>query len=376
MPKRLVLFVLLLVGLTACGGADVAPGSGAEEPALVTDADLDAAAFVGAEELRSLDLRALPLGNVPNRTTGFSARVSAQGSPAVPLDNTSQLAYVQRRGNNTRVVLRETRAEGRGGYRQVLVYNSAREVSSVAVSGDAQLLVFTAEARDGNAEVYALDRDGSRLGGAGRLVRLTNTGADESDVSMSLGGDLIVAIGAQNAFVLRQGLARRHVGPVVAVCAISDLLLMTAGVAGIGTIVERAGWVIDVVRWAGVAFLTWYAVTALLRARRAESLQAATGDTATLGRALRTAFALTWLNPHVYLDTVVLMGGIGSQLAPGDQAWFTAGAASASLLWFCAIGFGAQRLAPLFRRRAVWRCVDLLTGCMMLVIAAGLIRGG
>ena len=191
MPKRLVLFVLLLVGLTACGGADVAPGSGAEEPALVTDADLDAAAFVGAEELRALDLRALPLESVPSRATGFAARVSAQQSPAVPLDNTSQLAYVQRRGNNTRVVLRETRAEGRGGYRQVLVYNSAREVSSVAVSGDAQLLVFTAEARDGNAEVYALDRDGSRLGGAGRLVRLTNTGADESDVSMSLGGDLI-----------------------------------------------------------------------------------------------------------------------------------------------------------------------------------------
>lgn len=191
MPKRFVLFVLLLVGLTACGGTDVAPGLGAEEGALITDADLDAAALVGEGALRELDLRTLALQSVPNRTTGFSARVSAQRSPAVPLDNTSQLVYVQRRGNNYRLVLRETRAEGRGGYRQVLVYNSAREVSSVAVSGDAQLLVFTAESRDGDTEVYALDRDGSRLGDAGELVRLTDTEADEDDVSMSLDGSLI-----------------------------------------------------------------------------------------------------------------------------------------------------------------------------------------
>lgn len=189
MFRRWVLFSLLLVGLTACGG--VAPPPGAEEVALVTDADLDAAAFVGEAGLRELDLRSLPLGSVPDRATGLTPRVSAQQSTAVPLDNTSQLIYIQRRGDNTRLVLRETRAEGRGGYRQVLVYRSTREVSSVAVSGDAQLLVFAAESRDGNTEVYALDRDGSRLGDPGELVRLTDTEADEGDVSMSLDGSLV-----------------------------------------------------------------------------------------------------------------------------------------------------------------------------------------
>ena len=198
---------------------------------------------------------------------------------------------------------------------------------------------------------------------------LTSAGA-----GLLTGFTLIVAIGAQNAFVLRQGLARRHVGPVVAVCAISDLVLICAGVAGIGTIVEQAGWIIDVVRWAGVAFLTWYGVTALLRARRAESLQAATGESNTLGRALRTAFALTWLNPHVYLDTVLLLGSIAN--SNDSRWWFAAGAGLASIAWFTSLGFGARLAHRALSTPRAWQVLDVLIGLTMLAIAAGLAVGG
>jgi L-lysine exporter family protein LysE/ArgO len=187
------------------------------------------------------------------------------------------------------------------------------------------------------------------------------------------GLSLIVAIGAQNAFVLRQGLARRHVGAVVAVCAVSDLLLIVAGVAGIGTVVERAGWVIDVVRWGGVAFLTWYGVSTLLRARRAESLQAATGDGATLGRAVRTAFALTWLNPHVYLDTVLLLGSIAN--THDGRWWFAAGACTASIVWFTGLGYGARLAHRTLSTPRAWQVLDVVIGLTMLAIAVSLARG-
>lgn len=200
---------------------------------------------------------------------------------------------------------------------------------------------------------------------------LTSTGA-----GLVTGLSLIVAIGAQNAFVLRQGLARRHVGPVVAVCAISDLLLIMAGVAGIGTVVEQAGWVIDVVRWAGVAFLTWYGVSSLLRARRGDSLQAATGEDNTLGRAVRTAVALTWLNPHVYLDTVLLLGSIANTHGSGDRWWFAAGAGVASIVWFTGLGYGARLAHRTLSTPRAWRVLDVLIGLTMLAIAAGLALGG
>ena len=198
MLKRSLLFVLLAVVVAGCStDNDLTPGLGDRlgdgEAALITSADLDAAELVGAGELRSLALKQLDLRGVANRASGLDAvaGLSAQASQ-VPLDGSSQLAYVQQRGRNYRLVLRETRADGRGGgYKQVLIYNAEREVSSVAVSGDAQLLVFTAEAKDGNLEVYALDRDGTRLGRAGKLVRLTATDADESNVSMSLDGSLV-----------------------------------------------------------------------------------------------------------------------------------------------------------------------------------------
>ncbi len=187
---------------------------------------------------------------------------------------------------------------------------------------------------------------------------------------------LIIAIGAQNAFVLRQGLARRHVGPVVAVCAISDLVLIVAGVAGIGAVVERAGWAVDVVRWAGVAFLTWYGVRSLLRARRPGSLEAARGDGTTRGAAVRTAVALTWLNPHVYLDTVLLLGSVASTHGDPGRWWFAVGAGAASLLWFTGLGYGARMARPLFASTTSWRVLDVLIGLTMLGIAGSLALGG
>ncbi|CAN5441355.1 LysE/ArgO family amino acid transporter [soil metagenome] len=185
------------------------------------------------------------------------------------------------------------------------------------------------------------------------------------------GLSLIIAIGAQNAFVLRQGLARRHVGPVVAVCALSDLVLIVAGVSGIGAIVEHAEWVIEVVRWAGVAFLTWYGVSSLLHARRATALEAARGDTATRRATVTKAFALTWLNPHVYLDTVLLLGSIANS-HPGGRWWFALGAGSASILWFSGLGYGARLSHRALSTPRAWQVLDVVIGITMLAIAVNL----
>lgn len=190
------------------------------------------------------------------------------------------------------------------------------------------------------------------------------------------GLSLIVAIGAQNAFVLRQGLAREHVGLVVAICALSDGVLITAGVAGIGTIVERAPWAIDLIRWLGVAFLTWYGVSSLLRARKAESLHANGGGTGLTRRgvALR-ALALTWLNPHVYLDTVLLLGSIANQEGSVGRWWFAVGACVGSIVWFCGLGFGAGRASGLLSKPRAWQVLDVLIGLTMLAIALSLALG-
>jgi L-lysine exporter family protein LysE/ArgO len=190
------------------------------------------------------------------------------------------------------------------------------------------------------------------------------------------GLSLIVAIGAQNAFVLRQGLVRDRVGVVVAICALSDLVLIVAGVAGVGTVVENAGWALDVVRWVGVAFLTAYGVLSLWRARSPQSLSQALhaeGATATTltGVAVR-AVALTWLNPHVYLDTVLLLGSIAAGHGPTGRWWFAAGAGMASIVWFVGLGYGARLLSPLLARRRSWQVLDVLIGLTMLAIAASL----
>lgn len=191
------------------------------------------------------------------------------------------------------------------------------------------------------------------------------------------GLSLIVAIGAQNAFVLRQGIRREHVGAVALLCSAADAALILAGVTGIGTIVERAPVVLDVVRWAGAAFLLGYAVLALRRALRPGELHAATGGARVGLRAvLTTAAALTFLNPHVYLDTVLLLGSIANQNGDDGRWVFALGAVLASFVWFFALAYGARRLAPLFARPTAWRVLDGAIAVVMAAIAISLVLGG
>jgi L-lysine exporter family protein LysE/ArgO len=193
-----------------------------------------------------------------------------------------------------------------------------------------------------------------------------------SGAGLLTGLSLIIAIGAQNAFVLRQGLARQYVGPVVAVCAVSDALLIAAGVSGIGAIVEHAGWVMDVVRWLGVAFLASYGVLSLLRARKPETLEAARAGAPSRRSAIGRALALTYLNPHVYLDTVLLLGSIANQHGSVDRWWFAVGAMAGSVVWFTGLGYGAGAFQRLLATPRAWQVLDVLIGITMLAIALSL----
>lgn len=195
-------------------------------------------------------------------------------------------------------------------------------------------------------------------------------------VGLLTGLSLIVVIGAQNALVLRQGIRREHVLPVVVVCALSDLVLILAGVAGVGVLIDRAGWLIEALRWFGAAFLIAYGVASLRRARRPEHLEAAGNGTAGASRArtvVLQALALTWLNPHVYLDTVVLLGSIAQTHGEAGRWWFGAGAATGSVLWFSALGFGATLLAPLLSRPRAWQVLEVIIALVMFAVAASLI---
>lgn len=196
------------------------------------------------------------------------------------------------------------------------------------------------------------------------------------------GLSLIVAIGAQNAFVLRQGLRGEHVALVVLACAMSDLLLIVAGVAGAGALIDEAPGLLTAVRIGGAAFLLAYGALALRRALRPEAealaveAEAPTPTDKPNGWALvlGTTLALTWLNPHVYLDTVVLLGSIAG--SHGDQRWlFAAGACVASIVWFAALGNGAAFLRPVFSRPQAWRVLDGLIAACMAAIAASLLAG-
>jgi L-lysine exporter family protein LysE/ArgO len=192
-------------------------------------------------------------------------------------------------------------------------------------------------------------------------------------LALSLG--LIVAIGAQNAFVLRQGLRREHVGSVVLFCAVADAVLIAAGVLGMAQALGQSPGLARALAGAGTVFLAAYGWQALRRARHAHQLQPALGG-AGLGRgaALAQAAAFTLLNPHVYLDTVLLVGSIGAQQPAALRGWFIAGASSASLFWFVLLGFGARWLAPWFARPRAWQMLDGLIGATMFVLAALLLR--
>lgn len=185
---------------------------------------------------------------------------------------------------------------------------------------------------------------------------------------------LIVAIGAQNAFVLRQGLRREHVGPVVLFCALADGALIAAGVLGMAQALGERPGLARALALAGAAFLAAYGVQALRRARQPHALHAAQGDAA-IGRAgaVAQAAAFTLLNPHVYLDTVLLVGSIGAQQPAALRGWFVAGASTASMLWFGLLGYGARWLAPWFARPRAWQLLDGLVGVTMLLLSALLV---
>lgn len=183
---------------------------------------------------------------------------------------------------------------------------------------------------------------------------------------------LIMAIGTQNAFVLAQSLRREHHLPVAALCVLCDALLVAAGVFGLATVLAQSPVLLAVARWGGAAFLLWYGSKALQRAFGRQSLdQGAGGGVRPLKAVLLSALAVTLLNPHVYLDTVLLIGSLGAQQTAPSA--YVAGAASASLLWFFTLAIGAAWLAPWLARPSTWRVLDLLVAMMMFAVAAQLI---
>ena len=189
-----------------------------------------------------------------------------------------------------------------------------------------------------------------------------------------LGLTLIIAIGAQNAFILRQGLMRSHVFVLCLTCAVSDALLIAIGVAGLGGLVERNPSLVTGVTLGGIVFLSVYGIFALRRAFKPSALLASERDKPMpLSAALATCLAFTFLNPHVYLDTVVLLGGLSGRYPDGERIAFGAGAMTASFAWFFSLGYGARLLAPVFAKPQSWRVLDLGIAGIMFALAAGLL---
>lgn len=195
---------------------------------------------------------------------------------------------------------------------------------------------------------------------------------DAAIAGFGLGLSLILAIGAQNAFVLRQGIRREHVFAVSLTCALSDAVLIAAGVSGFGFLVTKLPWLEPVMRWGGAGFLLVYGARAFWAAWKGGAhLEASEAGRASLRGVLLTCLLLTWANPHVYLDTVVLLGSVAAQYV--DKLAFALGAMLASFVFFFALGYGARLLAPLFARPVAWRLLDILVGGIMWGIAASLI---
>lgn len=191
---------------------------------------------------------------------------------------------------------------------------------------------------------------------------------------LGLGASFIVAIGAQNAFVLKQGLLQRHVGLIVLICTAFDVMLIGLGVAGMGTIVQAHPALLAVIRYVGAAFLFWYGLRAWRAAYRgAGHLDAAGGAPVSAWKTALTVIGLSALNPHVYLDTVVLLGSIGGSYPWPDRGWFALGAMVSSTLWFTMLGFGARFLRGVFARAAAWRVLDTGIGIVMFSIAGSLL---
>lgn len=185
----------------------------------------------------------------------------------------------------------------------------------------------------------------------------------------ALGGGLIVAIGAQNAFVIRQGVLNSHIFWICLFCALSDAVLIWSGVYGMGVVVETLPWFIPVLTYGGAAFLVWYGIKAFRRVLKPQALNEDGKSTSNLFMALASCAAFTWLNPHVYLDTLILVGSVANSRAAGEQAPFAVGASAASFAWFFAIGYGAKALRGPLSKPMVWRGIDLIIALIMFYLA-------
>jgi L-lysine exporter family protein LysE/ArgO len=182
------------------------------------------------------------------------------------------------------------------------------------------------------------------------------------------GLSLIIAIGAQNAFVIRQGLTKQHVLLVVVICAAADAVLIFLGVGGLGAIIQGLPWLLEVIRWFGVIYLTWFGIKSLRSVFKVQSLDASGSQSGSAGKAVAAVLGFTFLNPHVYLDTVILLGSIGNQFGT-DKWWFAVGASLGSVLWFSAIGFGAKAASGLMKKPVFWKVLDSIIAAVMFSIA-------
>jgi L-lysine exporter family protein LysE/ArgO len=182
------------------------------------------------------------------------------------------------------------------------------------------------------------------------------------------GLSLIIAIGAQNAFVIRQGLAKSRVALVVFICAISDALLIFLGTGGLGTLIQAQPSLLEFIRWFGVTYLTWFGIKSLRSVFRQQFLTTGTGTSASRGTVILSVLGFTFLNPHVYLDTVVLVGSIANQFE-SDRWYFALGASVGSVLWFSVIGFGARAASRYMSRPIFWKILDLVIALVMFSVA-------
>lgn len=185
------------------------------------------------------------------------------------------------------------------------------------------------------------------------------------------GLSLIIAIGAQNAFVIRQGLLRQQVLLIVAICAISDATLIFLGTGGLGTLIQSKPSLLEFIRWFGVIYLTWFGVRSIRSAFKNQSLEATAGSAISKSAIVSTCLSLTFLNPHVYLDTVILLGSIANQFE--NNRWFFAvGASFASIVWFTSIGYGARAASRFMSKPIFWKILDSLIAVVMFTIAISL----
>ena len=186
------------------------------------------------------------------------------------------------------------------------------------------------------------------------------------------GLSLIIAIGAQNAFVIRQGLTRRYVFTVVAICTVIDASLIALGIGGLGAAIAGLPWLLEVIRWFGVAYLTWFGIKSLISATKSQALDPSGVESKSAGKVITTVLAMSLLNPHVYLDTVIFVGGVGNTF--GQNRWsFALGAMLASLVWFTSIGYGAKAASRFMSKPLFWKILDGVIAVIMFSLAVTLV---